>query len=188
MPETLYHDLTIAGPVEAVQAALRRYRAEPNLSVPAPWLPPVLVVTDINTGTEAGQPVLRVGLRTTEAIPVPDGCWISDAKMTLGSVGLWAALDPVPSSVTKRQFFRQLRDDGVISQAEAVAAAGRGEIPQTLATRMGEAPAALVADIELDLASMQVVERGSQTWQVVAGLLGWDDTVQDSFFTRAARL
>ncbi len=188
MPE--YYEHHWQGSPAAVASALDAvgWRADPTADNPQQLLAPVVWVPSVRRAELGGGPVWFALVVATEEMETPAGLSVTPEWLRLPAVGGIAALDPVPSSVTKRQFFRQLRDDGVISQAEAVAAAGRGEIPQTLATRMGEAPAALVADIELDLASMQVVERGSQTWQVVAGLLGWDDTVQDSFFTRAARL
>lgn len=94
MTEFVPHDMTLAGPADVIEGFLRSHRAAAyaDLTQPAPWLAPVLAVIGPIDGTEAGQPVLRIGVQSSEPVPVPTGAWRSDANMSLKALGTWCML------------------------------------------------------------------------------------------------
>jgi hypothetical protein len=87
-------EMTISGPPAVIEAFLRSYRdpAFADLTKPAPWVPPMVGVIGPIAGTEANQPVLRIGVSSLVAIPVPSGAWLSDNKLAVATVGTWCSL------------------------------------------------------------------------------------------------
>lgn len=87
-------EMTISGPASVIEAFLRSYRdpAYSDLTKPAPWLSPILGVIGPVTGFEANQTVLRIGVASTVAVPVPTGAWKPDLQLALKGVGTWCSL------------------------------------------------------------------------------------------------
>ena len=79
--------------------------------------------------------------------------------------------EPVPDSVSLAQLLFSLRDGGLISHAEALAAARTGDIPASLKDPLWVAvpDQATREDIELLWAAMYQAERRSRFWQFVIG-------------------
>ena len=191
-----YHDITIAGPMAAISAFLASHREEPDLTQPAPWktASPIRAVVGPDTGTEAGQPVWRIKVRAIEPIPVPPGCWESDAAMSLGRLGLWAAVEPtVPASITNAQGMAALRETYLPQHS--------GESLHTvIAAYIRDSEAATRALPENDpmrvkVDMLRIAWDQTNNWQrnggAVAAMIanpafGLTDDLADDLFTRAA--
>ena len=189
MPETLYHDITIAGPPGAIEAFLASHRVEADLTVPAPWkaTSPILGVIGPTAGTEAGQPILRVGIRSSAAIDVPAGCWVSDLALAMGRLGMWASLEPtVPPSVTLLRFMRILARRGIITQDEALAATRTGAVPAAIDAVFATFPPDAAFDARLTWAAMYEVERANPLLELVGAMHGIDGPDWDDIFREAA--
>lgn len=105
MSEYQPFDLKIAGPNSIIENFLRSYRDSQyaDLTKSAPWKTPILGVIGPFVGTEAGQTILRIAIRSSETIAIPTGAWATDADMALGTLGLWASL-PNPRIKTASEF------------------------------------------------------------------------------------
>ncbi len=95
--------------------------------------------------------------------------------------------EPVPPSISDRQFAHELRVQGVITQAEALAFVSRGELPAGLSALIESLPTQQARDdAELLLAGATVFERRHPLTAVLAAGFGWTEAQTDNFFRAAA--
>lgn len=94
---------------------------------------------------------------------------------------------PVPTSISDRQFAQQLAIDGVITEAEALAWAARGDLPDAL-----EAIVSQMDDQEFGarmlLSAATAYERGHPLTATLGGLLGYDAAQLDALWQAASAL
>jgi hypothetical protein len=110
-------------------------------------------------------------------------------EMSAEEFGPVSASDPVPvpSAISDRQFAQQLAIEGVITQAEALAWAARGELPDAL-----EAIVAQLGEQEFGarmlLSAATAYERGHPLTAMLGGLLGYDAAQLDALWQAASAL
>ena len=129
MPEFTPYDMTLAGPAAVIEGFLRSHRAAAyaDLTQPAPFLAPVLAVIGPIPGNEANQSVLRIGVRASEPIAVPEGAWLSDGHIGMLALGTWCSLPPaVPAAVTNFQARAVLMQMGLFDAVNAALQAQGG--------------------------------------------------------------
>lgn len=96
--------------------------------------------------------------------------------------------EPVPASISDRQFAHELRKRGVISQAEAVAFVARGEFPAALSGMIAALPDQTARDdAEILLAGATIFERSHPLTAAFAAGLGMNSAQTDDFFRDAAK-
>lgn len=94
---------------------------------------------------------------------------------------------PVPSAISDRQFAQQLAIEGVITQAEALAWAARGELPdalEALVAQLGEQQ----FSARMLLSAATAYERGHPLTATLGGLLGYDGAQLDALWQSASVL
>lgn len=98
--------------------------------------------------------------------------------------------DPVPPSISRRQFYQQLALAGTISQAEALAAVKTGEIPSILIAIVDELPAADRFGAEMLLAGAASFERAHPLTATIAAApsVAMTAAQTDQFFIAASKL
>jgi hypothetical protein len=93
---------------------------------------------------------------------------------------------PVPAEVSDRQFAREARERGLITQSEAIGFVARGETPAVLAEVIGEIEDARTReDYELFLAGESTIPRAHPLVDLVRSSLGWSEGQMDDFFRAA---
>lgn len=96
---------------------------------------------------------------------------------------------PPPQTISDRQFFQQAAIDGLITQAEALAAVQTGTIPASLQAIVdGIADADQRFAATMLLAGATVFERYHPLTEAVGAAFGWTSAQIDTFFTQAAGL
>jgi hypothetical protein len=94
---------------------------------------------------------------------------------------------PVPAFISDRQFAHELRERGVLTQAEALDFVRSGTIPAALNALIAALPTqAARDDAELLLAGATAFERIHPLTSVIGGAFGWDAAQIDDFFRDAA--
>lgn len=98
--------------------------------------------------------------------------------------------EPVPRSISDRQFAQALALAGTITEAEALAWAARGELPQAMEDALDEIPDTNGQRFgaRMMLAAATSYERGLPLTEQLGALLGYDVTALDALWTRAAAL
>ncbi|TXN23981.1 hypothetical protein [Methylobacterium sp. WL9] len=96
----------------------------------------------------------------------------------------------VPASISDRQFAQVLALDDVVTKAEALAWAARGELPQTLKDALTEIPEAEGQRFgaEMMLSAATLYERSHPLVPMLGALLGYDAAALDDLWTRGAAL
>ncbi len=98
------------------------------------------------------------------------------------------AVQPAPpAAISDRQFAQQLAIDGVITEAEALAWAARGDLPEALeaiVSQMGEQE----FGARMLLSAATTYERGHPLTGVLGGLLGYDEGHLDALWLHASAL
>jgi hypothetical protein len=96
----------------------------------------------------------------------------------------------VPSVISDRQFAQALALAGTITEAEALAWAARGELPEAMEEALDEIPEAhnLRFGARMMLAGATTFERTHPLTEQLGGLLGYDPAALDALWTRAAAL
>lgn len=96
---------------------------------------------------------------------------------------------PVPEVISTRQFLIQLAASGIISEAEALAAARTGDVPTTIAAIFASLPSEQVSAAEITWARMTTVPRSDPLFVLAAGPpLNMTDAQIDDFFRAAAAI
>lgn len=100
------------------------------------------------------------------------------------------AAAPVPPAISDRQFAQVLALDGVVSEAEALAWAARGELPAALEAAIGAIPEEGGARFaaRMLLAAATTYERAHPLVDTLGLLLGRDAAALDDIWRRAAAL
>lgn len=96
--------------------------------------------------------------------------------------------EPVPAAISDRQFAHQLAVLGAISEAEALAWAARGELPETIEGAIAALPGEQRFSARMLLASATTYERSHPLVGALADLLGYDATEIDDLWRAAAML
>lgn len=95
----------------------------------------------------------------------------------------------VVGQISDRQFATELRNRGIITQAEAMAFVSRGEIPAALAALIAALPNQEARDdAELLLAGATVFDRANPYVELIGTAFGWSTDQIDDFFRAAAAL
>ncbi|MEI9917108.1 MAG: hypothetical protein WDN29_16395 [Methylovirgula sp.] len=95
---------------------------------------------------------------------------------------------PVPSSISRRQFFQQLATQGIITQAEALAAVQTGAIPTELSTLVSALPAAAQFAAQMKISGASDFLLTDPLTQELATAYGWTTAQVDALWTAAAAL
>lgn len=114
-----------------------------------------------------------------------------DAEYADHVLEAWEMEEPPPAIVpiSDRQFFQQAAQQGIITEAEALAAVQTGAIPVTLQTIVDA-----IADPQQKFAAQMILsgattfERNHPLTQSIGTSLGWTDNAIDDFFRAAAAL
>lgn len=94
---------------------------------------------------------------------------------------------PVPKSISDRQFSQQLAIDGVITEAEALAWAARGDLPaalETIVAQLGDQQ----FGARMLLSAATAYERGHPLTTTLGGLLGYNASQLDALWRAASAL
>lgn len=142
---------------------------------------------------------IQSNLPQPDAIEVPEAIF-AEANDHLGlrryADGVLAAYEPpplpapVPASISSLQFAQILALDGVITQAEALAWAARGELPEAMRDALAEIPEADNQRFaaEMLLSGTKTYERSHPLVPTLGALLDYDAAALDDIWTRAAAL
>ena len=155
----------------------------------------VLYQRTLEAGFDASDVVARKqALRDVTADPA------IDAAQTLDELkAVWPAIltqnisdfptRSVPAQISDRQFFQQAAADGLMTQAEALAAVATGAIPAILQTIVdGITDPAQNFAARMLLSGATVFDRSHPLTAAVGAHLGWTSAQIDQFFIRAAAL
>jgi hypothetical protein len=116
----------------------------------------------------------------------PDGTVVELSEEAIG--GLPELPNPVPASISDRQFAQQLAVLGTISEAEALAWSARGDLPAAVETAIAALPEEERFGARMLLSSATFYERGHPLVPVLGGLLGYQDEAIDDIWRAAAIL
>lgn len=95
---------------------------------------------------------------------------------------------PVPRVISDRQFFQQLAHLNVITNDEALAAVGPGEVPAAMLAMVATLPEAEQFPARMLLTGATQFDRGHPLVAVFGAAFGWDDADLDTFWIAAAAL
>ncbi|UYW30374.1 hypothetical protein [Methylorubrum extorquens] len=114
---------------------------------------------------------------------LPDGWSFEPADDT----PLW---QPTPDAISDRQFAQALALAGTITEAEALAWAARGELPQAMEDALEQIPNTdgLRFGARMMLAAATSYERRLPLTEQLGALLGYDAAALDALWSRAAAL
>jgi hypothetical protein len=99
------------------------------------------------------------------------------------------ALPPqVPEVISDRQFFQQLAVQGIITQAEALAAVKTGDIPAALQALIDALPAEQKFPAEMIVSGAVEFHRGSVLVREIAQAYGWSADEVDTLWRNAGTL
>lgn len=93
---------------------------------------------------------------------------------------------PVPASITRRQLLLALKAAGIITPADAVAAAQTGAAPAAVAAMFDTLDEPHRTDAYITWASMSVAERDNPLVAMLAASQNMDTAAVDDFFRTAA--
>jgi hypothetical protein len=94
----------------------------------------------------------------------------------------------VPSQVTRRQFFQAAAQEGLITQAEALALLATGAMPASLASAIAALPGAQQFTAQMAVLGDQTFERSSAIVVALATVMKKTSADLDALFTLAASL
>lgn len=142
----------------------------------------VTAATDV-----AGDPAWTALIRATEALPLPEGVqiapqWIGDALV--GRIAELGALPPL----SRRQLLLGLAAEGLITGAEALAAAQSGAVPAGVEAIFGQLPQAEQLGARITWAAMSQAERGNPLVAMMATANGISPAALDALWAGWARL
>lgn len=95
---------------------------------------------------------------------------------------------PVPAAISDRQFAQQLAILGVITEAEALAWAARGELPAALEAALAEMPEGERFGARMLLAAATTYERQHPLVAQLGAALDYDEPGLDALWRAAAQL
>lgn len=95
---------------------------------------------------------------------------------------------PVPFVISDRQFFEQLAEIGIATQAEAEAAVATGTLPASLAELVSMLPEQAQFKARMLLKGATQFYRHHEMTDTIAWLYGWSEEQVNDFFRAAERL
>jgi len=125
-------------------------------------------------------------LRSTWSITFAPGA--TDLQKAAAQAILASFTPNVPGIISDRQFYQQLAIQGVITQAEAIAAVGPGTLPAALASLIAQLPAGVQFDAKMKASGATQFSRSSPLVATIAQLFGWDGPTTDTFWIAASQL
>ncbi len=96
--------------------------------------------------------------------------------------------EPVPATISDRQFFQQAAIGGFITEAEALAAVATGAIPDALETFVSGLPGGDQFNARMLLSGATVFERAHPMTAAIGAAWGMTSEQVDEFFREAAGL
>lgn len=96
--------------------------------------------------------------------------------------------DPVPRTISDRQFAQQLAVLGAISEAEALAFAARGDLPAAIEAAIMTMPESERFAARMLIAAATSYERDHPLVSALGGLLGYSSSAVDDLWRAAALL
>lgn len=107
-----------------------------------------------------------------------------------GDIAEYVALEiePVPDSISRRQFFQQLAVQEIITKAEALAAMQTGVIPAPLQAIIDTLPEENQFEAQMLVIGADTFNRAHPLTEVVRLALGWTEEQRNNFFRDAAKL
>ncbi|CAK0770069.1 hypothetical protein WCLP8_4470001 [uncultured Gammaproteobacteria bacterium] len=97
-------------------------------------------------------------------------------------------VDWVPPAISKRQLLLASWQEGLITEAEAIAAASTGALPAAISAALTSLTADQQIAFRITWAAMVQVDRSNPFVPIMAQAFGKDDTEIDQFFLDAATL
>lgn len=116
-----------------------------------------------------------------------DPVWAGGAAV-LSVSGVTPPAEPVPASISDRQFAQQLAVLGTITETEALAWAARGELPDAIEGAIAALPEEQRFSARMLLASATTYERSHPLVGALADLLGYDAAEIDDLWRAASLL
>jgi|SRR5215471_8337322 len=103
-----------------------------------------------------------------------------------------AAHDPtatmIPTTVSNRQFFQAMAQQGYITQAEAMAVIKTGDVPASMQAYIDTLPADQQFGATMSLCGNTTIERYADAFQQYAAYEGWTDAQVNDLFRLAGSL
>lgn len=117
----------------------------------------------------------------------PDGqlLKVDDGSNVIGSTYVEPAN---PDEISRRQFFQLLAIKSIISEDDAVSAAGGGVIPDALLALIQQLPEDQQFNARILIASAQTFQRSNQFTAAIGEFYGMSSTDLDDFWTAARKL
>jgi len=150
---------------------------------------------------QAGVIINRIILDNPNDWSAPEGCVLvkeNGSTFDIGGKFVDGTYSPPASSGTRpdasigsisdRQFFQQLAAQGIITQAEALAAVKTGTIPATLQAIVNALPPDQQFPAQMLLSGATVFERKHPLTSAVGSAYGWSSVQVDQFFISAGAL
>lgn len=116
-------------------------------------------------------------------LPLTDAEWAEHQERQSTTV-----VQPVPASISDRQFFEALARNGEITQDEALEAVGTGTLPAKMAALVAKMPADKQFGAKMRLRGAQTFERSDPTTETIRQLYGWSHAQVDDLWRQAATL
>lgn len=111
---------------------------------------------------------------------------VENFKAAIGLGGAYTP--PVPKSITRLQFLTAAGDAGIITKAEALAAAQSGAVPASIAAVFATLSESEQFSASVRWATMTIVPRNDPLVAAVATSLGMTSAQVDAFFITAAAI
>lgn len=119
--------------------------------------------------------------------PATRGAWEIVNGQVVVNTAKAIALIPVPPSISDRQFFQQLANDGIISQSEALAS-NAAVIPAPLLAILEAMPADQQFSAKMIVSGATIYKREDPLTVAIGTAYGWSAGQIDAFFQAAAAL
>ncbi|MCO5092069.1 hypothetical protein [Bosea sp. (in: a-proteobacteria)] len=116
-----------------------------------------------------------------------DPAWAGGAAMLSVSDGPPQA-EPVPAAISDRQFAQQLAILGVITEAEAIARAARGDLPAAVETAVDQLPEDARFPARMLLSAATIYEFDHPLAPALGALLGFSEAERGEIWRAAALL
>jgi uridine phosphorylase len=117
-------------------------------------------------------------------------CQLGDTVATDAQITAWQAAQALipPPSVTRRQFFQAAAQQGLITQAEALALFTTGTIPSEIATAINALPTAQQFPAQMLLLGALNFERENATLIALCAAIGQTSAQIDALFVLSGEL
>ncbi|WP_338662644.1 hypothetical protein VQH23_21145 [Pararoseomonas sp. SCSIO 73927] len=180
---TLYADLRWTGSVAAMAAALAALGHPEYADEGAPHDPRVAAFGPVETRKVAGRALSFALIRVAEGteLPAPAGIFLEPGSVSEAVTGVFA---DIPRTLTIRQFLLGMAADGIITEAEALAAASTGAVPGFVQEVFSALPAGASFPAELTWRAMIEVDRDNPLLTLLGAGRGMTEADMDQAFMR----